>query len=450
MASVETGPIYIGGRVVGTVTFGVEDEVDNQSQRLAYASTNDLPIGIQSGAGDSGDTHYSSGHAAARVKHGPTFRPGVTSRGSAPAARPEHLTTQDVAKAVHGTHDAPEHFTTGDVKAAVEGRSKSGKTLGWWTSDRQQHAMSYLMDHGGLPEISARAMVARWAGVEAQSGPSEVNSIGASGIGQWLGGRKVGMGSTFDEQLSHAVNEMKGTSPNRDEGAERAFGMLKGATNEVEAATGASQFERAEGYDPRTGADAYVGKTIRTMREMSASPPTGVENLAGPKPLGVTRLDAAPNSPPTTVANQSDLDYLASRGGHSTMEGKSAAPGATMGFDPELAARLSAAGRTYEKETGGQAKFGEMDRDAATQAGYYDAYIHGRGGIAARPGHSEHQKGKATDLPTSDFRSWLKAGNMGRFGLHFPVRGDAPHVQADPSFKGSLITPSKTADDQSK
>jgi hypothetical protein len=42
------------------------------------------------------------------------------------------------------------------------------------------------------------------------------------------------------------------------------------------------------------------------------------------------------------------------------------------------------------------------------------------------------------DLPDSQFRKWLKEGNMSRFGLHFPVSGDAPHVQADPAFKGKF------------
>ena len=30
-----------------------------------------------------------------------------------------------------------------------------------------------------------------------------------------------------------------------------------------------------------------------------------------------------------------------------------------------------------------------------------------------------------------------------RFGLHFPVRGDAPRVQADPSYKGPTIQTNK-------
>ena len=48
------------------------------------------------------------------------------------------------------------------------------------------------------------------------------------------------------------------------------------------------------------------------------------------------------------------------------------------------------------------------------------------------------------DLPDSGFRQWLKNGNMNRFGLHFPVSGDAPHVQADPNYKGSFVGFNKT------
>ena len=157
------------------------------------------------------------------------------------------------------------------------------------------------------------------------------------------------------------------------------------------------------------------------------------------------RLGAAEGPSPYIGANASDLSYLASRGGHSSVNSVSKPVGATMGFDPEFAARLHAAGEAYEKETGGKAQFGEGDRDAATQARYWEDSAHGTRYAAAPPGYSQHQKGKAMDLPDSDFRKWLKSGNQSRFGLHFPVRGDAPHVQSDPSYKGSFIKPTSTA-----
>ena len=79
-----------------------------------------------------------------------------------------------------------------------------------------------------------------------------------------------------------------------------------------------------------------------------------------------------------------------------------------------------------------------MSRGNDVQQVYYNRYQAGTGGIAAAPGRSRHQHGEATDLPDSEFRDWLKAGNMDKYGLHFPVRGDPPHVQMNPAFKGNL------------
>jgi hypothetical protein len=136
---------------------------------------------------------------------------------------------------------------------------------------------------------------------------------------------------------------------------------------------------------------------------------------------------------------QSDLDYLTQHGGHDTIGGKSVpagTPGSYKQENPEFVARLRAAGEAYKRETGQAPVYGELSRDEATQATYYDRYRRGLGGIAARPGRSRHQGGEAGDLPDSGFRRWLKSGHSGEFGLHFPVRGDAPHVQADPSYQG--------------
>lgn len=138
---------------------------------------------------------------------------------------------------------------------------KVGRT-GWWTPERKQFAVDYLMKNANLPEISARALVARWAGVEATGGPNEVNSIGAVGIGQWLGSRQRGVvRGDFEGQLGHAVRELKSTES-------RAYRTLMGARDARAAATGASMFERAEGYNPNTGMDNFTGKTMRFMSQI--------------------------------------------------------------------------------------------------------------------------------------------------------------------------------------
>lgn len=138
--------------------------------------------------------------------------------------------------------------------------SRVGRT-GWWTPDRKQHAVDYLMKNANLPEISARAMVARWAGVEStQRGASEINYKGAIGIAQWLGNRKRGVVvGDFDSQLAHVVRELRGPE-------NRSYRTLMGARDATAAAIGASMYERAEGYNPRTGEDNFTGKTIRSMK----------------------------------------------------------------------------------------------------------------------------------------------------------------------------------------
>ena len=92
------------------------------------------------------------------------------------------------------------------------------------------------------------------------------------------------------------------------------------------------------------------------------------------------------------------------------------------------------------KETGKAPAYGEMSRGNDVQNVYWEESAHGTKYAAASPGHSQHQKGLATDLPDSGFRKWLVGGNMDRFGLHFPVKNDAPHIQMNAAFKGNLAT----------
>jgi len=78
-------------------------------------------------------------------------------------------------------------------------------------------------------------------------------------------------------------------------------------------------------------------------------------------------VEQPPTQPRGALADTSnDLAYVRSRGGHPT---GAQAPGT----HPELTARMAAAGHAYEAQTGQRARFGEMDRDVATQAKYYAA-----------------------------------------------------------------------------
>lgn len=67
-------------------------------------------------------------------------------------------------------------------------------------------------------------------------------------------------------------------------------------------------------------------------------------------------------------------------------------------------------------------------RDHETQRWLYQAYKEGWGNKAARPGHSNHQSGRALDLYIDDPATfaWLEA-NARRYGFKRTVRGEPWH-----------------------
>lgn len=138
------------------------------------------------------------------------------------------------------------------------GRAQIG---GWWTPERQQHAIDTLTK-GGVSELGAKALVARWSAVEAADGPASRNpKSGAWGIGQWLTKDRrepIDGNPDFDAQLQHALKELHGP-----EG--KALAALNSAKTAGEAARGASMYERAEGYDGLTGLDNFTAKTEAAM-----------------------------------------------------------------------------------------------------------------------------------------------------------------------------------------
>lgn len=149
----------------------------------------------------------------------------------------------------------------------TSGAAKSG----WWTGDRLKHGMDVLRSaFPDMPEVSARALVARFAGVEAPGGPGSVNrqggGRGAIGFGQWRGSRQNGviLGDA-ESQWQHVIEELKTSEW-------RALRTLMGAKTALDAATGAAQFERAEGWNGTS--DAFVGKTMQMMERIKNLPPT--------------------------------------------------------------------------------------------------------------------------------------------------------------------------------
>lgn len=154
----------------------------------------------------------------------------------------------------------------------------SGGTRGWWTPERQAQAYQTLTG-GGLSDAGARGLISRWMNVEAAGGPSTVNSIGASGVAQWLGSRKARLmafakargkdWNDADTQYQFVLHELNGSES-------RAGSMLRHAKTDAQGATGASMFERAEGYNSWSGMDNFTGKTYRGMRGIN----TGAKGAA--------------------------------------------------------------------------------------------------------------------------------------------------------------------------
>jgi hypothetical protein len=104
------------------------------------------------------------------------------------------------------------------------------------------------------------------------------------------------------------------------------------------------------------------------------------------------------------------------------------------GVDPEFGARL----RSMWDASPDSAKAGAGVisglRSRELQAQLYERYRSGRGGIAAPPGHSQHETGHAADWhdPSGWFHQHAK-----EYGVTFPLgRRDWPHSQMDPAYRG--------------
>jgi hypothetical protein len=434
--------VYLDGVPIGTVTAGDDNEVSDVPQSVPLASSRLASLG------DPAMPFHAPSRGQAPVGHsperrGPTFRPHVRPHGAAPEHAPEkHGPTFRRGMTPRGAADPakPEHFSVADVKSAVE-QTPHGEI------NRQHHAQ-YLAAH---PELREKIL-------SIMKNEQGVNRLGTQAVAEETFNRADVRGHSL-ERVARWTREpggyYAGYTPRVTDPKERA--ILNESLDKALAGSNVSNYAtdnssgRLAQREARGGeftyAQSYTGETFWTRNSEAkaheAWKARAHDGMSG-KPVGVTRLGAAPGSAPApagaspSAASGSDLDYLASRGGHSSVDRVSKPVGATMGFDPELAARLRAAGEAYEKETGGKAVYGEGDRDVATQQYYWNDSAHGTRYRAAPPGLSMHQKGMAMDLPDTPFRKWLKEGNMDRFGLHFPVNHDAPHVQANPAFKGSF------------
>lgn len=174
---------------------------------------------------------------------------------------------------------------------------KPGGTVGaWWTPERVQQGYNTLRA-GGVSDLGAQALMARFAGVEAPAGPTASNSMdgGHWGIAQWglaRGGR--GLSTDYQTQLDKVVKELQGPES-------AALKRLNAATTPREAAIGAASFERAGGYPKLKPADAFVPKTLAAMDRIVPGGPDPFANVEQTN-NGMTPIDwATANAAPTTL-----------------------------------------------------------------------------------------------------------------------------------------------------
>ncbi|MCW2923138.1 MAG: D-alanyl-D-alanine carboxypeptidase [Thermoleophilia bacterium] len=102
--------------------------------------------------------------------------------------------------------------------------------------------------------------------------------------------------------------------------------------------------------------------------------------------------------------------------------------GRTTGLRPDLAGSLDALSR----ELGVTISVISGNRTLKEQALLYEKYRKGTGNLAAKPGTSNHERGQAADayvdaVPLAKVPG--AAAAAARLGLHFPVNGEAWHVE---------------------
>ncbi len=99
-----------------------------------------------------------------------------------------------------------------------------------------------------------------------------------------------------------------------------------------------------------------------------------------------------------------------------------------VGVQPELRLRVEGVLR----EGGGELYLSEGFRTYAEQVVFWNKYLRG-GSLAARPGTSEHEKGRACDIAIKTNRGWDLRNNLcARWGLLRDVPGEAWHHVLSP------------------
>jgi hypothetical protein len=155
-----------------------------------------------------------------------------------------------------------------------------------------------------------------------------------------------------------------------------------------------------------------------------ATPPSGPPVAT----VGMTPRPMPPQ-PPSLAQNVNPYQYLLNRGQNLNAQN----------LNPEFANRLTQAIQAAESATGSQARLNDLYRPPEVQAQYYANWTQQpvnfngvtyvptkQGGLAAPPGHSQHERGIAADVGSGPVLDYLHQ-NAGRYGLEF-LRGNAGAV----------------------
>lgn len=330
-----------------------------------------------------------------------------------------------------------------------------------------------------FPEVTASQWALESAWGKKESGANNVfgqkAKAGEPGTMRWttenIGGQNVRVQAKFKDYSS--VDEAVA------EHVKKWSSRYAGASSAEEAA----QILKNSGYatDPQ-----YVSKVMSIAKGQSDVVKSSVTPVAQPS---VTPGATSPQQTTEAAsANAPRAEPISGEHGHGPISGAmghgelsadkakqflQARQGGGQGFvgvnaeklDSNFAVKMAEAIQQAEAATGVRAVITEGYRPPEVQAQYYANYVQQpipwegkmyypqkQGGIAARPGHSRHQKGLAVDLSDNAARDWL-ISNASRLGLG-RVPNDAPHFQgsgggedtsvgATPmSTSGAQVTPS--------
>ncbi len=107
-------------------------------------------------------------------------------------------------------------------------------------------------------------------------------------------------------------------------------------------------------------------------------------------------------------------------------------PGADASFVEPFASRLLRLLEFFQ----GRVMIESGYRSTEQQQALYDAYLAGTGNLAAKPGFSEHEFGRAADLDRFDQSlSWGEVHyTAAAYGLKFPIPSELWHCEATPNW----------------